>query len=117
MSEFSRCKMQIKSIGVSILLFAIVMCIFVSISSEEMNKIVTGVQIVTVPDPKDSTKSITQVMPAELADDTKNKLMAASVLGSAAAVIFVLSLFIATGKGCYKTSLYGILFGSLFGIL
>jgi hypothetical protein len=113
-SEFVRCGTQIKFIGFSMFLFAIVMAIGISISSDEMSVIVTGKQTTNV---IVDGKSTVQVVDATPDQNTLNKLLAMSSLMVIASVIFILSLIITTGKGCYKTSLFGLIFGSLFGVL
>jgi hypothetical protein len=117
-SEFVRCGTQIKFIGFSMFLFVVVMIISMNISADEMALLmakmsgtkvsttvtVNGAQVVQLVDPTPS-------------DDTMNKVIAMSALSSLAVIIFILSLIVTTGKGCYKTSLFGLIFGSVFGVL
>jgi len=115
MSEFLRCRTQIKVLGFSIFLFAIALVLFASISPEEMNKLMTGKEMANVTDANGDVT--TQLVDATLMQSTMQKLMAMAVLSFIASVLFILAMLVATGKGCYKVSLFSIIFGTLFGIL
>ncbi len=115
MSEFLRCRTQIKVLGFSIFLFAIVLVVFVTISPEEMNKLMTGKEMASVTDANGDVT--TKLVDATLMQNTLQKVFAMAVLSFIASILFILAMLVATGKGCYKVSLFSIIFGSLFGIL
>ncbi len=115
MSEFLKCRTQIKVLGFSVFLFAVVLVVFASISPEEMNKLMTGKEMASVTDKNGDVT--TQLVDATLMQNTLQKLLAMGVLSFISSVLFILAMLVATGKGCYKVSLFSIIFGSLFGIL
>ena len=114
-SDLVRCAGQIKAMGFSLFLIVIIMIIFSTIPLSEFKKL--NVSMLSNKPPAGQENEVPPIPAAvNLLPETINKFFAIIALSFIAVIIFISSIIIATGKGCYKTSLFGILFGLLFGI-
>ncbi len=107
-SDLVKCAGQIKAMGFSLFLFVIAMIIFSSIPVSEFNKILYKPPTDNEVPPN---SEVTKLLP-----ETVNKFYAIIGILFVSFIIFVGSIVLATNKGCYKTSIFGLLFGLLFGI-
>lgn len=121
-SELVRCANQIKGMGFSLFLIVVSLIIFSTIPLSEFKKITRSVETTStsMPEGTPTTGSDQNVASVpkllDLLPETINKFYAILFLLTMALIVFVASIFIATSRGCYKTSIFGLLFGLLFGI-
>jgi hypothetical protein len=101
-SELVKCARQINSMGFSLFLFVIAMILAITIPVSEYTKLVNYTNGTSMDKPS---------------DDVMNKIMAGSFFIVFGAFVLIASILMATYKGCYKTSLFGIMFGLATGVL
>ncbi len=105
-SEFVRCRSEIKMMGISVVFFLIALIVVSTISTEDLLSIIA----------KPVVGSTAPVVSGTSLDSSKNKVMAAGILAFFAILFLLSSVVFSTKNGCYKTSIFGILIGLLTGM-
>jgi hypothetical protein len=94
----------------ALFLFVVALIVIATIPMSEFEKM-KKMAMMPVTNPPTPITPDMQIM-----DDTKNKLLAGGCLISIAILVYLLALVFSIQKGCYKTSLFGMLFGLISGV-
>ena len=107
--EMQKCGKQVKFMWFSFFLLALALIVSMTISTDDMLKMTKAQQM----------KMMGQTVPPEQmpSQDAINKVLVSSILVLIASVVLFVSILFAVSKGCFKASMYGLLFGLLTGLV